>query len=79
MSLMVLDGAMFGCDPWYRQQVAHAQPDPYFFLNISRDLQDYDVRSGRFLPTSLAVFLALRRIADELISTGLYVGYKKHD
>ncbi len=44
LDLRILNGEKLGTDAEYTYDIQAAQPDPWFFVNISRDLRAFDGR-----------------------------------
>ena len=70
LDAIIIDGTRFGKDLEYTQTLVEYQPDPYFFLNIAQDIQEYDPHSGHFINTGIGVLLRLREIARTLKEMG---------
>jgi len=70
LDVNVVDGTRFGTDDVYTAAVKKAQTDPWFFLNISADALEYDLRGNAFRPTTRKPFVELARLHQELASLG---------
>jgi hypothetical protein len=66
----MIDGTLFGHDAKYTRELAAAQPDPYFFLNIARDLRDFDTASKSFDDSTNPSFIGPREILSRLQEMG---------
>jgi predicted nucleotidyltransferase len=69
LDLLILNGELFGSNLDYTRRVSRRQPDPYFFLNMSKDILEYSGSS--FANTTFPTFIELRRIAEDLDKLGL--------
>lgn len=70
LDIVIIDGTLFGKNITYTRNISTHQPDPYFFLNISKDLRDYDFARNKFIDTSKVPFLELRTISSTLAKMG---------
>jgi hypothetical protein len=66
----ILDGHLFGVDGDYTIKVRRAQPDPWFFLNISRDIKEFAPPLDRFARISRSPFKELKTLGTELERIG---------
>lgn len=70
LDLMIVNGNWFGSDAEYTSTVRAAQPDPWFFVNISRDLKELDPRSKTFRPIERFPFKDLRLSQVDMVKLG---------
>ena len=73
LDVMILNGGLFGADHNYTSKIMSHQPDPYFFLNISSDIIQYNFAENCFISTQIGIFQKLQEIKNNLISFGLNV------
>lgn len=70
LDIIVMNGHLFGYDFEYTTDIRKAQPDPWFFVNISRDLREFDPTARSFMHTSRFPFEQLRRSRADLERLG---------
>jgi hypothetical protein len=70
LDIIVIDGKRFGTDAAYTKKLRMAQPDPWFFVNISRDLKQFDEGTGNFRPANRSPFKELRACLADLAKLG---------
>ena len=70
LDLSVIDGKLFGADASYTSKLRMAQPDPWFYVNISRDLKEFDLRSAGFKPADRFPFRELKLSQADLARLG---------
>jgi hypothetical protein len=70
LDVMIIDGESFGQDDKYTGDLRAAQPDPWFFVNISRDLKELDSKTGEFKAIDRFPFRELRRSQADLARLG---------
>jgi len=70
LDIIVVDGSRFARDAEYTTALSAIQPDPWFFVNIARDLLEFDA-DGTFERTERFPFPELRRIHEEVRTLGL--------
>lgn len=70
LDILLLDGTRFGKDKEYTKTVTSHHIDPYFFVNIAKDLMDFDLHTCDFVDTKIPVFIGLRHMTGGLHDMG---------
>jgi hypothetical protein len=71
LDILIIDGTRFGTDQDYTSELCSVQPDPWFFVNIARDLLEFNRDTNSFHFTSRFPFPRLREIHRNLADLGL--------
>lgn len=71
LDILLIDGVRFGSDLEYTTGIRLLQPDPWFFLNLSRDIKELDPVRGVFMELKRPPFAGLRRVHADLQKLGL--------
>lgn len=69
LDIVMVDGYRFGHDREYTRKLCQAQPDPWFFVNIARDVTRYQPATQAFMGESWP-FTDLAGIADSVEELG---------
>lgn len=72
LDIIMINGSRFGYDEIYTKAIQSCQSDPWFFVNISKDLLEYDPNGRSFKEASIYPFDDIRGIVKQLSKYGIF-------